>query len=160
MHPREWLRRRSLPVDRPTGPPNPFEACLLGACVVIGAATAVGFAQPPAFEATLPAWGRLLWGGLMLVGGVAAVAGLYWPGDPVDGVLIKRGGLITLAPLTLAYGLAGLADVPAARFVASTFAIAFAVACVLRVRQVTVAIKGLHSQLRGLREEWENGDDP
>jgi hypothetical protein len=160
MHPRDWLHRRSLPVDRPTGPPNPFEACLLVACAVIGIATAAGFARPLAFQDVLPPWARLIWGGLMFVGGIAAVAGLYWPGDPVDGVLIKRGGLVTLAPLALAYGLAGFADMPSGRFVASTFAIALSIACVLRVRQVSAAIKGLHSQLRGLRQEWENGDDP
>jgi hypothetical protein len=59
----------------------------------------------------------------------------------------------------IAYGVAGLLTDPATRLVASAFAIALGVACAVRVRQVTVAIRGLHGQLRGLREEWENGDD-
>jgi hypothetical protein len=158
VHPSAWLRRRSMPVDRPAGPPNPFEAFLLVACIAVGALAVAGYAQPGAFENVLPPWWLRIWGALMLVGGCGAVAGLLWPWDPVDGVLIKRVGLVTLCPLLIAYGVAGLLTDPSARFVASAFAIALGVACAVRVRQVTLAVRGLHGQLRGLREEWENGD--
>jgi hypothetical protein len=157
---REWLRRRSMPVDRPAGPPNPFEACGLGACIVVGFTAVLGVAQPSSFEHTLPPWGQRVWGALMLIGGLASVAGLYWPADPVDGVLIKRVGLVTLCPLLIAYGGAGFLTEPATRLVAASFAVALGLACAFRTRQVTVAIRGLHGRLRGLREEWENGHDP
>lgn len=161
MQAREWLRRRSMPVDRPAGPPNPFEASLLLACIVVGFTAVIGYTQPASFEDALPPWGQRVWGALMLLGGLAAVAGLFWPWDPVDGVLIKRVGLATLCPALIAYGMAGLLTEPASRGVAAAFAVALGIACAVRVRQVTLAIRGLHGQLRGLREEWENenGDD-
>lgn len=160
MHAHEWLTRRRAPVDRPAGVPNPFEAAVLSACSLIGGIAVVGYAQPAAFEDVLPRWGRLLWGALMFLGGVTSIAGLYWPFDPIDGVIIKRVGLTVLAPLMAAYGLAGIITDPQARAVASLFALAISAACVVRIRQVTRAIRGLHGQLRGLREEWENGADP
>jgi hypothetical protein len=152
-----WLHRPTI-LDRPTGPPNPFEAVAFATSIVIGIAAATGYARPAAFHNILPAWGRIVWGVLMAVGGIAAVAGLYWPGDPVDGILIKRVGMVALGPSMIAYGLAGLFTDPSTRIVASLFAIALGVACIWRTRQVTAAIAGLHRQLRGLRKEWENGD--
>lgn len=160
--PARWLRlhrpHRSLMTDRPTGRPNPFETTLLLACIVVGVTAVTGYGRPAAFQGVLPPWGQAVWGWLVLIGGIAAVTGLYWPADPVDGVLIKRVGLVVLCPSTIAYGVAGLVTDPAGRVVAAVFAIALGVACGWRVQQVTAAIAGLRSQLRGLREEWDRND--
>jgi predicted MFS family arabinose efflux permease len=156
MRAAEWLHRPRRHLDRPAGPPNPFESFLLGVCVVQGAAAVIGFSQPAAFEGSFPPWVHRAWGVILLLGGVAAVVGLYWPGDPVDGVLIKRVGLVALAGVTIAYGIAGLAT-PTRLFVGATFNLAFGIACIIRIRQVTAAISALRRQLRGLREEWKNG---
>lgn len=161
MRPVDWLHRpRRQHLDRPAGPPNPFEAFLLIAAMIQGVAAIARFSQPVAFEAVFPPWVREAWGCILFLGGVASVAGLYWPWDPVDGVLIKRVGLVALAGVTIAYGVAGLFSAPARLFVGSTFNIAFGIACIVRVRQVSDAIRDLRAELRGLREEWKNGADP
>lgn len=157
MRPVDWLHRPRTQLDRPAGPPNPFESFLLGVCVVQGFAAIIGYSQPAAFDSAFPPWVRRVWGAVLFLGGVAAVTGLYWPWDPVDGVLIKRVGLVALAGVTIAYGIAGLAT-PTRLFVGATFNLAFGIACIVRIRQVSAAIARLRQQLRGLRREWENGD--
>jgi hypothetical protein len=154
------VTRRTLTQDRPTGPPNPFEACTFAACIMVGLATVIPSTRPASFQEVLPTWGLNAWGVLMFMGGTAALTGLYWPKNPMDGVLIKRVGLMTLGPLTIAYGIAGLATDPHTRFVAAGFAFSIGIACLWRTRQVTVAIRDFHRQLRGLREEWRSGGGP
>jgi hypothetical protein len=88
---------------------------------------------------------------LLFFGGGASIIGLWWPWDPIDGVLIKRVGLLAAAGGTLAYGLA-LAFLGPLGFVAALYNLGFAVVCLIRAWQVSVALAVYRSHLGALRE--------
>lgn len=138
-------------MDRPTGPPNPFEAGLLIVCLVQGASVVLGFAQPNSIQESLGPILRFVWALLLFVGGGAAVIGLWWPWDPIDGVLIKRVGLLAAAGGTLAYGLA-LAFLGPVGFIAAAYNIGFAVVCLIRSYQVSLAVAVYRSHLATIRD--------
>lgn len=145
---REYPRRH---IDRPTGPPNPFESYLLVICIAQGCAVIFGYARPPSIQAALPGWLRGVWGVLLLIGGLAAVIGLYWPWDALDAILIKRVGLLAAAGGTLAYGVA-LLSLGSAGFVAAVFNLGFALACLVRASQITRALNKFRSDMQSIRE--------
>lgn len=144
-----WRAARAGWAARPMGDPNPFEAYLLAACVVQGAVVLLGWARPTSIEQALPLALRILWAGLLLVGGVFALVGLYWP-DPLTGVEIKRPGLVAVGTATLTYGVA-LVPLGAVGMVAATANIAFALACAVRIRQVTRRVNAVRAHLVAAR---------
>lgn len=144
--------------SRPAGPVNPFEVWLLTACVIQGLVVLTHTARPPSVQALLPPWLRLLWGVLLLVGGVLSVAGLYWP-DPFTGIEIKRVGLVLAAAGVLAYGVALLAVGPNGYLAAATN-IAFAFACAVRVYQVSQALTAARGRIAAMRPPRRNDGVP
>lgn len=130
---------------RPAGDPNPFEAYLLGAAVVQGAVVLIGWARPTSIELALPLLLRILWAGLLLTGGAVALLGLYWP-NPLTGIEIKRPGLVAVGTATLTYGIA-LVPLGPAGLVAATANVAFALACGVRVWQVTRRVNEVRAHL-------------
>jgi hypothetical protein len=137
------------PRQRPAGPANPFEVYLLGACIVQGYAVLTRVAQPRSLQDLLPPWLRLVWGALLLVGGVLSVGGLYWI-DPLTGIEVKRVGLVCAGGGTLAYGLALIALGPVG-FVGAATCIAFSIACVVRVRQVSRALNQARGRITAMQ---------
>lgn len=134
------LRRHRQPhLDRPAGPPNPFEALLLIGAAVQGVAVVAGAARPLAFTVLDAPLARRALGALFLLGGLAAVLGLFWRWHPVDGILIKRVGLIGAGGAALAYGFAAF-TLGSTGVLAAVYNAAFAAACFVRVRQITVAL--------------------
>lgn len=146
-HFRENPRRH---LDRPAGPPNPFESYLLVICVAQGFAVVFGYTRPASIDALLPPVLRLVWGSLLLIGGIAAVVGLYWPGDALDSILIKRVGLLAAGGGTLAYGVALMTLGPPA-FIASLFNLCFTLACYVRAAQVTRALNRFRNEMKIIR---------
>lgn len=138
-------------VDRPAGPANPFEAGLLVVCTIQGLWVLIGLAQPSSIQLSLGPGLRFVWALLLFVGGGASILGLWWPYDPVDGVLIKRVGLLAAAGGTLAYGLA-LVFIGPAGYIAALYNVGFAVVCVVRAWQVSVALAVHRMHLAALRE--------
>jgi hypothetical protein len=143
---------------RPTGPPNPFEVFLLAICAVQGWAVLTHIAEPTSLQALLPPWLRVMWGLLLLAGGVLSVSGLYWF-DQFTGVEIKRVGLLCAAGGTLAYGAALLTIGPTGFVVAATN-IAFALACIVRVVQVTRALKAARGRITAMRPPRRTDGEP
>lgn len=144
------LRRLRPRPARPTGDPNPFEAYMFAACIVQGAAVLVGAARPTSIEQALPVALRVLWAGLLFVGGVAVLLGLYWPGSPLTGIEIKRPGLVAVGGAALAYGVALIPFGPAGMVVAIAN-VSFAMACAVRVGQVTRRVRGVRERLADAR---------
>jgi hypothetical protein len=92
---------------------------------------------------------RFVWALLLFFGGAASIIGLWWPWDPIDGVLIKRVGLLAAAGGTLAYGLA-LAFLGPLGFIAAAYNIGFAVVCLIRAWQVSVALAIYSAHMQAL----------
>jgi hypothetical protein len=139
-----WPRWGSEP--RPVGEPNPFEAYMFAACVAQGAVVLLGAARPTSIELALPTLLRVLWAVLLLVGGVAVLTGLYWPGSPLTGVEIKRPGLVAVGGAALAYGVA-LLPFGAAGMVVAIANVSFSLACAVRVWQVTRRVRAVRAHL-------------
>lgn len=145
--PRDPPKRRA----RPTGDPNPFEGFLLGVCAIQGWSVLVGTSTPTSIQASLGPGLRFAWAFLLLTGGIAAVSGLYWPGNPITGVEIKRVGLVATGTATLAYGVALLLLGPIGLNVAlANFA--FSIACFTRTIQVTRRIRGARRRIVAARD--------
>lgn len=149
------------PIDpriRPAGPANPFETLVLAACATSGWAVLSHTAQPTSLQALLPPWLRVAWGILLLVGGLLTVFGLYWR-DHWTGIEIKRVGLVAAATATLAYGTALLTIGPVG-FVAAAGNLATGIACIIRVWQVTNALKAARGRMESMRITRSSDGDP
>lgn len=138
-------------VDRPAGPANPFEAGLLIVCTIQGFWVLTGLATPSSIQLSLGPGLRFVWALLLFLGGGASILGLWWPYDPVDGVLIKRVGLLAAAGGTFAYGLA-LVFIGPVGFVVALYNIGFAVVCLIRAWQVSLALAVYRMHLAAFRE--------
>jgi hypothetical protein len=139
-------------VDRITGYPNPFETYMLLAAVVQGCAVASGYARSPSIEIALDGRPilRWVWAALLAAGGMIALAGLYWRGDPFNGVEIKRAGLIMVGFGAVIYGAAALLVGPTGT-VAGLSAVGFAVACFDRAWQVTDLLRRARAQIQRIQ---------
>lgn len=154
FHFRDRTRHR---IDRPAGDANPYEAWVFAVCVLSGAATLTRLAQPSSLDALVAPWLRVAWAGLMTVGGVFALLGLYWPGSPLTGVYVKRAGILAQTGALLAYGLALLA-IGRPGVVVALVMLGLAGAGIVRTRQITRAAAAFADQLRQL-ERFSNGAD-
>lgn len=119
---------------------------MFAACVVQGTALLTGAARPTSIEQALPMALRVVWATLLLLGGVAVLLGLYWPGSPMTGIEIKRPGLVAAGGAALAYGLA-LLPFGAAGMVVAITNVSFALACAVRVWQVTRRVRAVRRNL-------------
>lgn len=137
-------------IGRPAGPVNPFELYLLAVCALQGWAVLTHVAQPPSLQLALPPTLRLVWGALLLIGGVFSVSGLYW-WDPFTGIEVKRVGLISAAAGTLAYAVAVISYAGSMGFLGAAYNVFFAAACIVRVRQVTRALKAARGRVEAMR---------
>lgn len=155
FHPSGRLER----MDRITGYPNPFETYLLIASLAQGIVLALGLGRSPALEVALGAlgWLRWIWAGLLGIGGLAALTGLYWPGDPFTAVETKRVGLVMTGFGGLIYAVA-LGLIGERGLVASLSAFALAVACFVRAYQVTRLLKRAELTVARCRADLESAD--
>lgn len=136
-----WLRKPGWlrPAEHVTGPPNPFEAFLLFACLVQGSNVLLGGPRPNSITGALPNWMQLLWGAMVAIGGGLAITGLYWRGNKYTGAEIKRIGFAAAGGAALVYGLALLTIGPSGT-TAAISNLAFVCACAVRWWQVGRAI--------------------
>lgn len=144
---------------RPAGPANPFEGFLLFVCVIQGFLVLTGAAKPTSMLALLPNGFRLMWAGLLFFGGLIALSGLYWPGNPFTGVEVKRVGLLACAFPTLAYSLV-LFSLGSAAFVVGTQSLLFAVACFWRIHQVSQALRAARQRINDTEPHLPLDIDP
>lgn len=144
---------------RPAGPANPFEGFLLLVCAIQGFLVQTGAAKPTSILALLPNGFRLMWAGLLFFGGLVALSGLYWPGNPFTGVEVKRVGLLACAFPTLAYSLV-LFSLGNAAFVVATQSLLFAAACFWRIYQVSQALKAARQRINDTEPHLPLDIDP
>lgn len=145
----------SSTIGRPAGPVNPFELYLLAVCALQGWVVLTNIANPPSVQAVLPPILRILWGSLLLIGGVFSVSGLYW-WHPFTGIEIKRVGLVAAAGGTLTYGIALIFLGPIG-YVGAAYNLFFCTACIVRVGQVSRALTHARRRVKAMREPESQG---
>lgn len=99
------MRRHHLPRD-PLGERNPFQVYLLLVALSTGVPFMFGFVTAGTIEASLPRAYTFLWGLMLALGALAALAGMFWPRDARTGLLLKRFGLTALGFASAVYALA------------------------------------------------------
>jgi hypothetical protein len=142
MPPRAGLRglveaHRTGALDRPTGPANPYETWVFAASVLAGVLALTPYATPTSLdEATWPGF-QIMWGTVHAVAGAVALAGLYWPGQPIRAIYVKRAGILGLAGTFSTYGIALLTVTGPSGVVVGLELLSLGVACLVRAVQIT-----------------------
>lgn len=150
------MNRREM---RPAGPANPFEGFMLFVCALQGFLVISNLARPASIMLLLPQGFRIAWASLLMFGGLVALCGLYWPGNPFTGVEVKRVGLLACAFPSLAYGIA-LFALGEVAFVAGVQSFMLAVACLWRVVQVSGALKSARKRITDSEPHLELSIEP
>lgn len=114
---------------------------LLSLCVLSGLANLFGEPTAGSVDAQLMPAVRMAWSGILTSGSAAALAGMYWQGDPRTGLLLKRFGYLGLTIAAAAYALVLVALVGQAALFVGLIIAGFAVACGWAWGQVNRAIK-------------------
>lgn len=122
---------------------NPFQVYLL--CLAIFSGMTVLISDVPnsagSIEAFLTGWEEALWGALLVGGSILSLAGMYWPWDPRDGLLMKRFGFTTLSVPLVIYAIALVARFGFAALSLSLVIAGFAVASFIQARRVNKRVK-------------------
>lgn len=124
-----------------------FETFMLAAFALIGV---FGLVTPStrarSIVATFPVWAQLVWYVGLLLASAAALYGIARGAD--NGLLIERTGLIFLAGLSMSYATASVTVTGAPALTGALLLGAFAVACIIRARDITRTITALQLALK------------
>lgn len=140
------------------GDRDPHELAFVIAAFLLGVAGTVSFSRIATTNVRMlpTVWGYVLYGGLAVLAAVTLV-GIFVHG--VVGALLERAGLISLALFLLAYGVGFLAVAGWRGVGPAVFVTAFAVANVVRARQISRAVRGAY-QLAEVIAPEEPGEGP
>lgn len=126
-----------LRVDRPAGPANPFEAWCFGVSILAGVLATTPYATPVSLDYATWSGFQVVWGSIHAIAATTALFGLYWPGNPITGIYVKRAGMVGLGGTLAAYSVALLTVAGAAGVVVGIELVGLSVACFVRSWQVT-----------------------
>lgn len=115
---------------------NPLAVYLLLLALISGVGLLLGTPTAGSIEATLPVWASKTWGGFLTVGGGCVLAGMYWPGDPRTGLVVKRFGFLALIVASSIYALVLLLAIGINAFLVAGIVLGFGVACTLQYLRV------------------------
>lgn len=79
---------------------SPFQIYLLGLIALSGVAIISGISHNMILEAMGKPYSSV-WGFFLTVGSIFIFLGIYWPKDPVTGLIIERSGLVALGGSSL-----------------------------------------------------------
>lgn len=79
---------------------SPFQLYLLALIIISGFATTLGFADNAITDQMGEPY-TTLWGFFLTGGGVLSLTGIYWPKNPISGMLIERTGVVALGGASL-----------------------------------------------------------
>lgn len=121
---------------------NPFQVYLLMVCIFSGLSILIPDVRSStgSIEQYFLGWEKFVWGGLILLGSTCALAGMYWPWDPRDGLLIKRLGFYVLSVPLLIYGLILFARFGYDSLTLSAALIGFSVASLVQAYRINKVI--------------------
>lgn len=122
-------------------PRHPLVVYLLALTLLSGMANLLGEPTTGSVEAELQPDIRLMWNVILTLGAMTALAGMFWPGDPRTGLLLKRFGYMALSIAALAYALVLILLVGQGALYVGLVIGGFSLACGHATRQVNQAIR-------------------
>jgi hypothetical protein len=120
---------------------HPFEIWLLGACALSGTFQLISGARPGSLAAQLSPVAQIAWCGLLGLGGIVALTGIFWRGEVKVALELESIGLtsVTIACVVYAVGIAFMA--PASGSVTIILITTFALCCLIRRRRIEKVLK-------------------
>lgn len=122
---------------------DPMELMLLGLCLLAGLSALFGNDAPNSVEQTMPGWLVVGWFIALTAAGAVGVVGNLWPGQFGTGLLVRIAGLLIASGPAAAYGIAALTFAGAVALFPAGLVLAFAVACLWKVRYLTADLRTL-----------------
>ena len=128
---------------------SPFQLYLLGLITVSGLAIITGISNSTITKAMGSPY-SVIWGLFLFVGGFLCLLGIYWPRQPLTGMLIERSGLVALGGACLIWSILVYWKVHTAGLFSSLLTFALFLACLAQWRwinkNVGKVIKASHEQ--------------
>lgn len=126
----------------PMGTPrHPLVVYLLCLAAISGLRLLFGLPAADSVEAELGASTRMTWAIMLTAGSTVTLMGMFWPGDPRDGLLLKRWGYLALSIASGVYGLVLFARFGMGSLLLGATLLGFAGACGIMVRRINRAVK-------------------
>jgi hypothetical protein len=123
-------------------PRNRFHVFLFVVLTLNGLSFLFGEPTSQTLNKAMPVLGLRAYGFLLIIGGIAVLCGMFWPGkNRSTGLLVKRTGYVALAFATGIYSIALVFVTPSpGAFLAASFSFYFAVLCAEQVRDINRAV--------------------
>ena len=114
---------------------SPFQLYLLALITLSGIAILTGLSNSPITQA-MGSPEKYIWGSFLFVGGFFCLLGIYWPKDPITGMLIERTGLVALGGACLIWSVLVLWRVQWTGLFSATLTFALFLACLAQWRWI------------------------
>jgi hypothetical protein len=137
------MRRPHLRPDPLGIPRNPFQVYLLCLAILSGGLLAFGVTTSGSIEDSLPTFYATSWGLMLVFGSAAALAGMFWPGDPMTGLVVKRSGLVAVGIAATVYVVVLVLFFGMRASLAAGVTLGFAYACFWQVHQINRHIRAV-----------------
>lgn len=121
---------------------------LLTVAALSGASNLLGLTTAGSIESELHPLARLAWGGMLLMGSIGVLSGMFWQGDQRTGLVVKRFGFASLFFASIIYTAVLLTSYRNEAAMVGGWVLGFAVACGYRWRQVERAINQIVEKSR------------
>lgn len=129
---------------------SPFQLYLIALIVISGMSLTVGASSNTITDAMGHPYTNL-WGGTLALGGAVTLLGIYWPREPITGMLIERTGLVGLGGGSLIWSILVVWRVHLnAAYLSASLTFGLFLACVAQWRwinkSVNQVIKAIHDK--------------
>jgi hypothetical protein len=125
---------------------HPFEVYMLVLAAISGAPLLFGKPNSGSIEETLPPLLVTAWGGMLVVGSLLALLGLYWRGRSSTALLMERAGLVGVGGAAVVYA-AALTTAGWRGAFAGCLTAGFGLACFAQAHRISQRIRAVIRQM-------------
>jgi hypothetical protein len=123
---------------------NAFHVFLFAVAAMNGVLLLVGVPTSGAIDVELNENWQRAYGGVLAIGALCVLVGMYWPADARDGLLVKRFGYVALCVATLVYSVAVFVTQPGPRgILAASVTVAFSAICGWTVHRINKRVNAV-----------------
>ena len=119
-------------------PADPRAVFILALSVFSGFGAIIADAAPETLEATLPRWGVILWGALLVGGSLATLGGMLF--QSVNGIIIEQIGSVAVGATTVFYSVLALYVIGQSAIQPVGIILAWGLSCFIRWIQLQALI--------------------
>lgn len=128
---------------------SPFQLYLLALITIAGIPLMLGVSDNAIAKAMGQPYANL-WGGCLFLGGFSCVLGVYWPKDPITGMLIERTGLVGLGGASLIWSILVVWRIQLNGLFSATLTFALFLSCLAQWRWVN---KNINKVMKAIHDK-------